>query len=125
VVLTIIVKSENRGNEIISGKYTAVVLNQEAKCPGPESNRHSRCQPRDFKSLVSTCSTTRAEKRKYFLSWEDINVIMAPSLPGVRRGVRGNAASPRRDEVSFRRLYHAYKPGFHIFYKYKPEKPAS
>jgi hypothetical protein len=33
-------------------------------CPGPELNRHSRCQPRDFKSLVSTFSTTRAVRSK-------------------------------------------------------------
>ena len=30
-------------------------------CPGPESNRHGRYQPRDFKSLASTNFATRAE----------------------------------------------------------------
>ena len=29
-------------------------------CPEPDSNRHSRFQPRDFKSLVSTSFTIRA-----------------------------------------------------------------
>ena len=29
-------------------------------CPGPESNRHGRYRPRDFKSLASTNSATRA-----------------------------------------------------------------
>ena len=30
-------------------------------CPEPDSNRHSAFAPRDFKSLVSTYSTIRAE----------------------------------------------------------------
>src|SRR5690242_17650840 len=30
------------------------------KCPGPESNRHGSYLPRDFKSLASTSSATRA-----------------------------------------------------------------
>src|SRR3981189_2907780 len=29
-------------------------------CPLPDSNRHGRCRPRDFKSLVSTSFTKRA-----------------------------------------------------------------
>ena len=29
-------------------------------CPEPDSNRHDRYQPRDFKSLASTYSATRA-----------------------------------------------------------------
>ena len=32
-------------------------------CPGPESNRHGRFQPRDFKSLASTNFATRAAMR--------------------------------------------------------------
>ena len=36
-------------------------LVESSWCPEPDSNRHSAFAPRDFKSLVSTYSTIRAE----------------------------------------------------------------
>ncbi len=41
---------------------TAWLCRLELWCPRPDLNRHGRKIPRDFKSLVSTNSTTRAKK---------------------------------------------------------------
>ena len=37
----------------------------ELTCPGPDSNRHGRLKPRDFKSLASTDFATRAWAQPY------------------------------------------------------------
>lgn len=37
-------------------------------CPGWESNPHSRCQEKDFKSFASACFATRAKFEKTTLA---------------------------------------------------------
>ena len=41
-------------------------------CPRRELNPHGRCGPQDFKSCVSTSSTTRAPKKILPKDWEEI-----------------------------------------------------
>jgi len=43
-----------------SGSGQAVITVRKEWCGGRESNPHSLCRPRDFKSLASTCSATPA-----------------------------------------------------------------
>lgn len=38
-------------------------MNESLLCPGTELNRYDRCGSQDFKSCVSTNSTTRATKK--------------------------------------------------------------
>lgn len=70
-------------------------------CPEPESNRHGRLSPRDFKSLVSTNFTIRADFGIYLMirllkpdvmsDYRSYLIIMKPGLM--------QPASPRSDRI--------------------------
>ena len=66
-------------------------------CPRPDLNRHDRCGSRDFKSLVSTISTTRAleacGKAASALfcypessAWSTLLICLSPRVPLLHRG---------------------------------------
>jgi hypothetical protein len=58
-----------------------------ALCPGTELNRYGPCGPQDFKSCVSTNSTTRAN--------EELNIFFSTiaSDPDINRGVSTNSTT--------------------------------
>ncbi len=67
-----------------SPSYLILII---AECPGPELNRHAIFTARDFKSLVSTSSTTRACKAK-------IRIIKNGLGLEIMQGVPAAALSP-------------------------------
>jgi len=82
-----------------NGHSQAFVTVRKEWCGGRESNPHSPCGPRDFKSLASTSSATPA-RRVHRPCYHDLGALVEPLFPGAARGpieLEGGSAYRIRD----------------------------